>query len=825
MTVNDSNFKSEGTRFESWGYPMPAKQILGVSIHAIPQFLKECCLWCVWVSEIGTADGRRAGKFPCSDEGHLIRVNQPSEWMNFTRAAQALQGNPGFKGLGVLLQAEHRTVGIDIDNCIDANDNINPAAMEIVHDVTGYWEKSPSGRGLHGYVRGQLPMESARRFAVGGISVEVYDRGRYLTVTGHRLPESTADLIEGQHNIDALIRRHGLIREGPLSRQSNSGDWPPALIGTIVEGCAFMRHVRDNASTLTEPDWYAGLSILGRCQNGEGLAHEWSRPYPNYTPEETGRKLRQAIDRAGPATCDHVATGLGHESLCTGCPNRGRVRSPISLGRPSSSGQTGDPQWPEPQPLDSHLTPVPVLSPDLIPQQLRTYALDMADRMQVPLAFVGATLLVALAGVTGRRFCLIPKELDLDWRVFGNLWGGIVSPPGTMKTPVIKQVTKILHRLERQAFEAFQLTRRQYEQELAVYKAREAQWRVDAKDQTNQGRSPAPFDLTPPVEPTLLRFVVNDATVAKLQQILAENPQGVLLIRDELAGWFAVLDSKGRESERPFFLECWDGEVSFTMDRVGRGTVRAESLCLSLLGGIQPDVFRRYLLGAILGGTDNDGLAQRLQILVYPDPLTTWENVDRPADEDARQAMESVFIRIASVPSDEPIVVRFDPDAQAWFNQWREILEHRLLREPMPAVLHSHLSKYRGLMPKIALLCHLADDSTSLEIPLHQAVRASEWCEFLEAHARRVYEDASPRSMASILAEKIQSGSLGSRFTIREVVKKGWSGLTSGQVVRALLQELEEADWVRKEPVFPNDVGGRPADRYVVNPRVTQSRS
>jgi hypothetical protein len=383
---------------------------------------------------------------------------------------------------------------------------------------------------------------------------------------------------------------------------------------------------------------------------------------------------------------------------------------------------------------------------------------------------------------------------------------------------------KSLHKLESQAAEALQEAYRRHEAELTLFETRQRRWKEDAKNRATHGEDLEPFDEPRPEEPKPKRFVVNNVTVPKLQEILAQNPPGVVLIRDELAGWLADLDTQGRESDRPFFLECWDGDLPFTVDRITRGTVRAESLCLSLFGGIQPDVFRRYLLGAIVGGADNDGLAQRLQILVYPDLLRIWRNVDRPEDEEARRAMEAVLFRIGSISVEEPIIVRFDQDAQVWFNQWRETLENRLLNETMPEALRSHLGKYRSLMPKVALLCHLADDDESLEVPLHQAVRATQWCELLEAHARRVYEDASPRSMASILAEKIQAGALSQRFTVREVLKKDWSGLKNREVVRALLQELEDARWVRREPVQASESGGRPAERYLVNPKIPRSR-
>lgn len=797
--------------------------VLPVLPENIPQTLKAYSLWCVWRGEVEVGDTSRSGKFPCNSAGRLLKVNDQSGWMPFSAALASLRSNAQFLGIGFLLQKGGGFVGIDLDHCVEADGTIRPAAISIIQRLPGYWEKSPSGQGLHGYFRGQLPTGCATRFMVEGIRVEVYDHVRFLTVTGHRLEGSMQDVMEGQSMIDTFLKEYAPARlqDHPPGA---SEDWPLSKIEPILDGCAFMRHFRDDASELSEPDWYYGLSILVRCENGEALAHEWSRPYPAYTPEETASKLQQALRNSGPVTCEYVSTGLGHGGLCSSCPSRGRVRSPIALGRPGPAPSSAEGEWPEPQRLDCGLRAVPEFELGLLPANMQAYALDVSERMQVPLAFLGAALMVAIAGVAGRRCRITPKALDYEWTENGNLWGGIIASSGSMKTPLLGKIDGMLQILEEAAWRTYEIATQQYEREMATYRTREVQWKQDARRRSEAGEEIPAFEDTPPAVPRCSRCVVNDPTVAKLQELMAENPQGLLLFRDELSGWLATLDTKGRESDRPFFLECWSGSGSQIVDRIGRGTIRARSLCLSILGGIQPDVFKRYLHDAILGGSGNDGLVQRFQILVYPDIPEEWEPIDRVPDEDARSAVHDVFRRIASLDADAPFMARFDLDAQVLFNIWWTQLEHRLRRGDMSEALLAHLSKYRGLMPRIAMLCHLAEDGESKTIPLHQVVRAIDWCRFLEAHARRIYEAASPRSMASILAEKIQSGVLGQRFTVREVCKKGWSGLTETKVVRALLQELEDAGWVRPEPVQPSESGGRPAERYLVNPKIPRSR-
>src|SRR5665213_2547812 len=711
---------------------MPNNGPLAVIVENIPAFLKEFLLWCTWVSSIIDSEGRvNQGKFPVSAlRGTLIGVNRPWQWFDFKEAVAAYQRGVGV-GLGVLLRAEDNIVGIDLDDAIGDDGKIKIWAWQLVQGLPTYWELSPSGRGLRAFVRGTLPPDCPRKQSIADGRIEVYCEGRFLTVTGHRLPFSTEHVQDCPTQLLWLTNR--LTARPDLPEQSGTPgttDLPPADAGRVVEGCAWLRHCRDDAATLSEPEWYAMLSVLGRCQNGVRLAHEWSAPYPNYRPSDTAAKLDQAMARSGPATCEHVESGLGQGRFCQVCPNRGRLRSPIVIGIVGAQAE----QWPEPEKLENELLPVAKFDPALLPIAFRPYCIDISERMQVPLDFLGAAIIVSFGSVVGRRARVRVKRHD-DWYEVGNLWGGVVADPGSLKTHAIKRIVKVLNRLEDDAFQQFSEAKAQYERDKEAYKERKDAWKQQQRQaHTINGDEVQEFGENPPVEPTCVRFILNDGTVAKVQLISSENPAGLLLFRDEWAGFFAMLDLKGRETDRSFYLESWNGDQTHNVDRIERGTIRAK-ICLSLFGGIQPAPLRRYLLAAILGGAGDDGLAQRLQVLVYPDMPEEFVNIDREPDHEAEESVTNVFRTVAIRLPDE-FAARFDDDAQEYFNQWRETLERRLRNEQMPPYLKAHLAKYRGLMPRIAMLAHLADSGFVAEIPALQVRRAAAWCKYLETHAR-----------------------------------------------------------------------------------------
>lgn len=105
---------------------------------------------------------------------------------------------------------------------------------------------------------------------------------------------------------------------------------PPVSAGAdvILANCAFCQHCRDNAETLSEPEWYAMISNLARADGGRELIHELSRPYPRYSPAETERKIEHALRDGEPHTCAYIQDSLGF----TGCPAAGcGVKAPIGF--------------------------------------------------------------------------------------------------------------------------------------------------------------------------------------------------------------------------------------------------------------------------------------------------------------------------------------------------------------------------------------------------------------------------------------------------------------------------------------------------------------
>jgi putative DNA primase/helicase len=112
----------------------------------------------------------------------------------------------------------------------------------------------------------------------------------------------------------------------------------PAQLDPILENCAFMRHVRDDAARLSYNEWHAGLTIMARCADGERHAHALSAPYPGYDRNETHAKYDDALAGNKPYRCATIATlSAATAAGCASCLHWGTISTPVQLGRPQRS--------------------------------------------------------------------------------------------------------------------------------------------------------------------------------------------------------------------------------------------------------------------------------------------------------------------------------------------------------------------------------------------------------------------------------------------------------------------------------------------------------
>ncbi len=497
--------------------------------------------------------------------------------------------------------------------------------------------------------------------------------------------------------------------------------------------------------------------------------------------------------------------------------------------------ETTEEEWFEPIPLPNVLPPVDVFDLDLLPEQLRAWVADIANRMQCPPDFPAVAALAAISSVIGARCAIQPKTKD-DWQVVPNLWAMVVGRPGVKKSPALNEALKPLNRLQAEAQTIWEEARTEWEYDKKLAEMGNSDRERQAKQCFAKNPEKARELLKPkpmPEEPKQRRYIVNDASVEKLGELMKDNPMGLISYRDELYGLLTSLDKQGQEGSRSFYLQAYDGNQGYTFDRIGRGTTYINRVCLAMLGGIQPSRVQEYVRGAVSGGNGDDGLLQRFSMTVWPDVDGSYQHIDQWPDVDAKQKAWDVFDRLSKLigTDQEPQVWQFDEAAQKAFVGWSVPFEREIRGVDLHPAMISHLAKYRKLVPALALVFALIDQEQPTGIVrCVDFYRATAWADYLRTHANRLYAAAiTPETTgAESLLAKIRAGKLvdadgviSTEFTPREVAQKHWTGLGTPEEVKKAARLLADYGWLKFDTRGSTTKGGRPSERYLISPFAT----
>lgn len=443
-----------------------------------------------------------------------------------------------------------------------------------------------------------------------------------------------------------------------------------------------------------------------------------------------------------------------------------------------------------------------------------------AQAKAAPPDYVAAALLSVTGALIGNTRWANPWE---GWAEPPVIWAMAIGSPSMNKSPGLDAVLTPLKRMEREARAKVESVLSEWRGKAEIAKLAEQTWKEAVKAALKAGDDmPAKPDAAKPgPEPVMPRFALTDATVEKIGVILAGQPRGALLARDELSGWLLGMTRySGGGSDRPFWLEAYGGR-SYSVERMGRDPVYIDRLTIGVLGGIQPDKLKTLLFKS-----DDDGLLARL-LPFWPEAAP----IMRPTQGSDDAFLQSAFERLLALkmPGDEggtkrPWFVQFSEDARCLLDDFRQTA--RGWEAEAEGLLLSFTGKLPGLAVRLSLILAYLDwaggaaESPS-EITQDHFRRAAHFVEaYVLPMARRAYADAStpkPERAALRLASIIQDQGLRS-FSTRDVLRLQRNGLGTKTDLDPALILLEEAQIIRNLPEAPNPQGGRPPRRYGVNP-------
>jgi hypothetical protein len=283
----------------------------------IPEELKDRPQWVNWAG-IWSEDRGKLSKPPMTASGRNASSTDEKAWTTFQESISAL-GREGvyvdnsgkrhhvtLDGVGLAGLGRTPYTGIDLDHCINPETGeINPAARKIVEAFDSYTEITPSGDGLRIWIEAEKPSGwSANR--AGETDIEVYDKGRFFTVTGRRL-EGTPRTIEARQDaLDAFMVEYAppALRKPVKVAYNGSGDhrieledrlqdFGVPIIGSINDAsseraygiiCPWVHEHTGGDSSGTRVGQYPSGATWFRCSHAHCDGRRWEHFREHFEP-------------------------------------------------------------------------------------------------------------------------------------------------------------------------------------------------------------------------------------------------------------------------------------------------------------------------------------------------------------------------------------------------------------------------------------------------------------------------------------------------------------------------------------------------------------
>jgi Protein of unknown function (DUF3987) len=447
------------------------------------------------------------------------------------------------------------------------------------------------------------------------------------------------------------------------------------------------------------------------------------------------------------------------------------------------------------------------------------------EHVAIPLLGIASSLIGTARRVRASR----------SWSEPMTLWTCVVADSGDRKTPGLRVTIRALDLIEKNNAPDNSAKRLAHETKVQQAKEISKKWKEEreaALKETPPREPPVmPMDAIDPgnfIEP---RLYATDPTIERLAPLLQARPRGMMLIRDELSGLFANMARYSGGSDRPFWLEAFNGG-RHVVERVS-GSVVVDHLLIGIIGTFQPDKLARAFSG------DEDGMYGRF-LYVWPlapeyRPLSNEASEVEPELVNALTALirlpseaeSGLFAEQSAWLSDEAIA-EFET-----FREWSDKTKHGLdgRERHWFAKGETHVLRLAGVLAYMAWAIALGtgpasgldgitgslEPQTIDKKSMADAIRL--WREFFWPHARAALRQIglSDRHKHARRALKwLRTHPEIEAVSVKDVRRDALAQSLDAKDTEALLHSLVAAGWLKPKPV--EQTGGRPIHRWAPNP-------
>jgi len=495
------------------------------------------------------------------------------------------------------------------------------------------------------------------------------------------------------------------------------------VVNKLIDSCAFLKHCKDNASDLSEPKWYKMICLLAHEHGGSNIIHELSRPYPKYKKEETDNYISKALKNSNsPITCKTIKQLWNCNQNCV-------VTSPIHLkqGILQELGICNSTSVNVAIDEDESFNEIDLLKerfPDVafpwdsFPSSLSASLKDLSSDMAVQ----PEMCCVIAFGILSAAIGSIVKSVTAKkgYKTSVSLWIGIIAGTGEKKSPVFGRLMKPVHQFQKQKIDN--------------YKKEHLDW------ENRQKASQKPLKSDP--EPKQSSIYTTDPTIEALAELLSDNPHGIMLFQDEIAGFLLSFNQYrgGKGGDREKYLSLWSS-TPIKIDRVAK-KLYVHDPFLSLLGGIQPD----KAVDLFKTNSFEDGLITRF--LFYINPKISKKMRSHEWQDGYEQDWMDLITKLYCMDSSSKFELKLNVDAWDIFMKYENSLND--LSDYVPNMFSVFIPKATNYILRISGILHIlelviAKKQVSIEISADTVKRAINIVTFFLSQARKMVESFGPK--------------------------------------------------------------------------------
>lgn len=791
--------------------------------NRIPLELRERPQWVCWRYE---ERGDKLTKVPIDPVTlDSASATNPATWTSFIDAMRTFEAQRSIAGVGYVFAVDDPFCGVDLDRSRDAKTGqIKEWAQSIIDRLASYTEVSPSSSGVKIWLRAKKPGDRCKLPSYHGGAIEIYESGRFFTVTGQSLTESPPPLDDRQDALNEIYQQ--LFSTEPPKQPPVITTNPSIVLAFDSEVIARARSAANGTrfTQLWEGAWEA--AGYGSQSEADAALLSMLRFWTSGDKQRAFRLFEKSgLNRSKWKREDY------REKTWTAV-NSGDVYNPKRPPPPPETDAKAKPdEWQPFLPFDSAAA-TPPFPLDALPEPYRSFAFEVSESRQVPPDLPATLILGAVAIAAAKR-----------WKVFVggthdeplNIYVLSLMEPGERKSATFRDVLRPVEEYESKLralsdsdVRRLEERRRLEEAELEEIRRRAAKTedsirKADLKQQAEE----LAMNLTS--IPSLPQLIASDVTPEKLVSLCFQNGGRIAQADAEGGTFFNMVNGQYAKNGTGNFEVYLRGHAGDRI-RVDRTTRAAEFInepAITLLLCGQPDILRRIQNREVLRGR---GLLARFLYSLPESKVGTRQYRNRPIGGDYRDAYHHALHELFSMP--DPATPE-DPDAchtlritgeglQLWAEE-SNASERTLAPEGRLAHVKDWGAKLSGVASRIAGLLHLM--SGSREVKIEQTTIAAAWtlARYFENHALAAFE-LMGGGIHDDLARRILGWirrNVSTKFSLAEcynMLRHGEGVATADDLLPAL-SILESRNFIRELPDATAPRRGRkPSPSFTVNP-------